>query len=197
MQITDRQKEIIKACGRILTEKGPTSLTVKNLAMEMGFAESALYRHFSSKEDIVLLLIKYLHHNMEERLMPIMQSNLSDEQKLRQIFKSQFTFVSEHKYFVVTVLSEGIPDDSPKIKSALLEIFTFKFGITEALVLNMLKGKNNESSADHESFVFFLLGGFRVLLLQWKFCNFSFDVNEKGEKLVNNFIELMSLSIKK
>lgn len=49
MEIKVRQLEIIEAAGEILTESGLAGLTTKNLALKMGFAESALYRHFKSK----------------------------------------------------------------------------------------------------------------------------------------------------
>ena len=41
----ERQLEIIQAAGDILTESGLAGLTTKNLALKMGFAASALYRH--------------------------------------------------------------------------------------------------------------------------------------------------------
>ena len=44
--ISERQKEIIDAAGRILTESGIGGLTTKKLALEMGFSEAAIYRHF-------------------------------------------------------------------------------------------------------------------------------------------------------
>lgn len=192
MQITHKQKEIIEACGRILTEKGLTALTVKNLATEMGFVESALYRHFKSKEDIILMLIKYLHTNMQERLMPIAMANIAPREKLSLIFDSQFTYISQHKYFVVTILSEGIPDDSPKIKATLQELFIFKFGLITEIINKILNDQKTTRGIESESFVYFLLGGFRVLLLQWKFSGFSMDLKEKGHKLIKDFLLLIN-----
>jgi len=42
MEISDRQLEIIEASGKIITKHGLANLTIKNLASEMGFVESAL-----------------------------------------------------------------------------------------------------------------------------------------------------------
>ena len=55
-----RQQEIIESAGKLLMEKGIKGLTTKNLAQEMEFSESALYRHFKNKEDIILLFIRFL-----------------------------------------------------------------------------------------------------------------------------------------
>ena len=60
VKISDRQLEIIKAAGKILTTSGVSGLTIKNLAKEMKFSESAIYRHFTSKEEIIIALLEFL-----------------------------------------------------------------------------------------------------------------------------------------
>lgn len=59
-EITDRQQEIIEAACKILTASGVGGLTIKNLAKEMQFSESAIYRHFASKEEIIISLLQIL-----------------------------------------------------------------------------------------------------------------------------------------
>lgn len=68
MEIKVRQLEIIEAAGEILTESGLAGLTTKNLAAKMGFAESALYRHFKGKEEIIVTMLQYLAADMDKRL---------------------------------------------------------------------------------------------------------------------------------
>lgn len=68
MDITPRQLEIIEAAGKILTASGVSGLTIKNLAKEMQFSESAIYRHFKSKEDIIIAMLNYLADNIDKRL---------------------------------------------------------------------------------------------------------------------------------
>ncbi|HCB88771.1 MAG TPA: TetR/AcrR family transcriptional regulator, partial [Porphyromonadaceae bacterium] len=68
MEITPRQLEIIEATGKILTASGANGLTIKNLAKEMQFSEGAIYRHFSSKEEIIIMMLKYLKTNISKIL---------------------------------------------------------------------------------------------------------------------------------
>jgi AcrR family transcriptional regulator len=44
-----------------------SGLTIKNLAAEMGFTEAAVYRHFKSKEDIIVAMLEHLLENANER----------------------------------------------------------------------------------------------------------------------------------
>ena len=55
--LSERQFEIITAAGKLLTRSGILGLTIKNLAREMDFSESAIYRHFSSKEEIIISML--------------------------------------------------------------------------------------------------------------------------------------------
>lgn len=88
-----RQQEIIASAGKLLMEKGIKGLTTKNLAQEMGFSESALYRHFANKEDIIVLLLNHLAISMKARLEAIVQSEATASGKLTAVFNSQFQFL--------------------------------------------------------------------------------------------------------
>ena len=69
-KLTSRQQEIIQASGELLLTLGVTGFTTKQLAVKMGFSEAALYRHFSSKEDILVAMIAELR----EKFIHITQS---------------------------------------------------------------------------------------------------------------------------
>ena len=66
--ITPRQIEIISAAGQLISEDGYARLTTKRLAERMHFSEAALYRHFSSKEDILLKMLQLLTASVQERM---------------------------------------------------------------------------------------------------------------------------------
>ena len=97
--ISDRQLEIIEAAGKILTASGISGLTIKNLAKEMKFSESAIYRHFTSKEEIIIALLDYLAQSMDERYTNAISSDQSSEEKFTALFQNQFTFLSFHYNF--------------------------------------------------------------------------------------------------
>ena len=90
--ISNRQLEIIEAAGKILTSSGVSGLTIKNLAREMKFSESAIYRHFTSKEEIIIALLEYLATSMDERYTQAISRAQSPEEKFITLFQNQFAF---------------------------------------------------------------------------------------------------------
>ena len=54
---TVRRKQIIDTARKLIIKKGSENLTIRGIAQEMGFTESAIYRHFRSKLEILSLLV--------------------------------------------------------------------------------------------------------------------------------------------
>ena len=114
MEIRERQLEIIEAAGEILTESGLAGLTTKNLAAKMGFAESALYRHFKGKEEIIVTMLQYLASEMDKRLTSCVQNLNGPEEKIKAVFNNQFDFFQKNPQFLVAVFSESLLEESKK-----------------------------------------------------------------------------------
>lgn len=125
-EISNRQLEIIEAAGKILTESGVSGLTIKNLAKEMKFSESAIYRHFTSKEEIIIVLLKYLAQSMDERYTCAILSEQSPEEKFTLLFQNQFSFFSKNPHFAVAVFSDGLMEESQKINEAISNLMHVK-----------------------------------------------------------------------
>ena len=64
-QFTDRQIEIMEAATLRIDKYGIQELTIKNLAADLTLSEAALYRHFNSKNSIMLGLLSYFIFEMK------------------------------------------------------------------------------------------------------------------------------------
>ena len=56
-ELSERQKEIINASLELIAESGIQSLTIKNLSKKIGLVESAIYRHYASKMQILIAIL--------------------------------------------------------------------------------------------------------------------------------------------
>lgn len=70
-KFTNRQIEIMEAATVRIDAYGIQNLTIKTLAADIGLSEPALYRHFKSKNDILLGLLNYFITGMKNRISNI------------------------------------------------------------------------------------------------------------------------------
>lgn len=191
MEIKERQLEIIEAAGEILTESGIAGLTTKNLAAKMGFAESALYRHFKGKEEIILTMLRYLSKDMDSRLINSTKDIESPEEKLKAAFNNQFEFFKKNPHFLVAIFSDGLLEESKAINEAILQIMGTKRKHLLQIIQQGQKQKQFIDTLPADELVHIIMGSFRLHMLQWRLSGFTFDLKLKGNKLMVNLLKLI------
>ncbi|MGM0946713.1 MAG: TetR/AcrR family transcriptional regulator [Bacteroidota bacterium] len=191
MKFSERQIEIIEAAGKILTEAGVGGLTTKKLAKEMGFSEAAIYRHFSGKEEILIALLEFLCKNMDQRLEMAIQEGGDPESKFRSVFANQFQFFSKHPHFVVAVFSEGLLEESQRINQVISQLMQVKMKYLKLAISSGQESGVFSKEISLEDMIHHVMGSFRLLMFKWRISNFQFDLQERGESIVDSLLVLM------
>jgi AcrR family transcriptional regulator len=189
--ITDRQFEIIQVAGKILTESGVSGLTIKNLAKEMGFSEAAIYRHFASKEKIVIGLLAYLANNMDERYTTALDNNLNSEEKFIILFQNQFSFFHKNPHFVGAVFYDGLMEVSEQINLNILKIMKMKMKHLKPILLEGQKTNVFTNAIPVEDLAHIVMGTMRLQMFKWRGANFQFDIQQKGDDIIQSLLTLI------
>ena len=189
--ISNRQFELIEAAGKILSEAGVSGLTIKNLAKQMGFAESAVYRHFDSKEAIIVAMLNYLAENIEERLNQVVAINKNPSETLEAIFQNHLSFFSKNPHFVVAVFSDGLMEASQSINAAILRIMQVNVNYLLPLVYEGQQQGQFTPTIPAEDLMHIIMGSFRLLMFKWRSAGFGFDISLKGQQLMSNLFKII------
>jgi TetR/AcrR family fatty acid metabolism transcriptional regulator len=189
--ITSRQFEIIEAAGKILTNSGVSGLTIKNLAKEMKFSESAIYRHFTSKEEIIIAMLDYLANNIDDRLTEVISDNQTPEEKFTTLFQSQFIFFKQNPHFVVAVFSDGLMEESQRINETISKIMGVKI---KHLLPIIKEGQQvgvftNVITADE--LIHIVMGTIRLQMFKWRISNFQLDIALRGNSMLQSLLQLI------
>jgi AcrR family transcriptional regulator len=116
-----RKKEIIEITRDLIYTKGFSNFTIREIASRAGISEAAIYRHFSSKEELLLKLLDSLFSPWKEALEKIAISNTSATRKLVKIGKTHIEFLLTKKLNPVLFFSEAV---NPKNKQLILVLQT-------------------------------------------------------------------------
>ncbi len=195
-ELSNRQTEIMEAAAKLLTTVGVSGLTIKNLAKEMQFSESAIYRHFESKEEIILTMLDYVINGVAsfgKEANYAMSADFTIVDKLKMIFREQFTFFHLNPYLAVAIFSDGLLEESARINEKILTIMRHRKAVLEPLVRQAQEKGELTKEIDAEEIVHIIMGSVRLLMYQWRVSQFSFDVIKRGEKLLNNIFKLIVL----
>lgn len=190
MDITPRQTEIIEAAGKILTTSGVSGLTIKNLAKEMQFSESAIYRHFESKEKIIVAMLTYLADDIDKRLSNLTKTENPEEQ-FKSIFREQFRFFNENHHFVVVVFSDGLMEESQLINGNILKLMNVKIKHLMPVIMEGQQKGIFTNAITTDELMHFIMGAFKLQMFKWRLANFESDINRNGDNMVHSLLTLI------
>ncbi len=191
MELSDRQLEIIETAGKILASSGLSGLTTKNLAREIGFSEAALYRHFASKEEIILALLRFLHADMDQRLRNVYRADQDPVANFRALFESQFRFFSRNPHFVVAVFSDGLLEESESINQAILKLMQVKMNYLMPIITQGQQQGIFTQALGSEELIHIIMGSFRLQMYKWRIANFKFDILRQGKYMLEALLTLL------
>lgn len=191
MEMNARQLEIIEAAGKIFTSLGVSGLTIKNLANEMKFSESAIYRHFDSKEDIIISMLNYLAEIINDRLTIAKETIDDPETKLIILFQNHFEFFNDNKHFATAVFSDGLFKESQRINEAILKIMNIK---TQHLLPVIMEGQQKgvfTNSITTDELLHIVLGSVKLQMFKWIIADFQFDIVRAGNNMVQSLLTII------
>lgn len=184
-----RQEEIITKASKLLSKKGSEGLTIKNLAKEMKFSEAALYRHFGSKEKIVVAMLENLIFQLDEVLLQI-DKEMPPSHRFNSYFNGLFEFFSQNKHLTTVAFSDGMYEKTADTKEALTGISHI---LQKHLIPVVMDGKLSGDfpmSLNADRIVHILIGTFRLQMQKWAETDYQFDVVRTGNDIMGALFPL-------
>jgi TetR/AcrR family transcriptional regulator, fatty acid metabolism regulator protein len=192
-KFTDRQIEIMEAATKRIDSFGIQELTIKNLANDLNLSEAALYRHFKSKNDILLGLLSYFMLGMKERTFNIIQDKeLTPTEKLRQVFQSQLNTFVKNPAIVSVIFSEGIFQFNKELKTTVSQMMEIMQNNIKTIIS---LGQDKDEFAKilgPETLTTIIMGSMRMVVLKWKLSGNQSDLVKDGTKVLNGVIKMFS-----
>ena len=189
---TERQIEIMEAATLRIDKFGIQELTIKNLASDLSLSEAALYRHFKSKNEILLGLLTYFILEMNERLAVIIENKeLQPSELLKKIFVSQLNTFVQKPAIVSVIFSEGIFQFNKELSDKVSTMMALMQNNINALII---RGQNEGVYAkllEPETITTIIMGSMRMVVLKWKLSGNKSNLVNDGKNVLNGLLKML------
>lgn len=118
-----RQHQIIEAVRNLIATKGMESVTIGSIAEAVGLTEGAIYRHFSSKQQILCLLIDEMEKALLDRVTQAQVSGGTAPETLRRILEAHLSGTEGFRAVSFIIIAEAMAFDGiglqPRVSAML------------------------------------------------------------------------------
>ena len=131
-----RQEQIKQAVLHIIYTDGLKSLSTRNLASRIGMSEGTIFRHFASKQDIILAIIKDVQKDFIGSLRKIANSNQQPKERLGEFLCQTVRYLTNNKGLTMLLFSEASHNNDEDLKINLMQIFHNQKKLVSKIILD-------------------------------------------------------------
>jgi AcrR family transcriptional regulator len=180
-----RQKQIADAACKVIIKYGSEHVTVKRIAKEVGISETAIYRHFKSKREILSFLI----FDIEKILLAETKLDFTKKvltfKALETIFKTHIASVIQRRGISFQIIAEIISLGSKKLNQQVYNVIT-KY--IESIKYILEAGYENgviKKNIDLDATALLFYGMVQGLVNIWALSNYDLNAEERFLALWN------------
>jgi len=181
-----RREQIIEASRKLIMKYGSEHVTVRRIAAEIGISEGALYRHFKSKKEVLLFLIRHIEENLVGGLQKRFEAN-NILGTLKNTLKNHLSSMEQRKGMSFLVIAEIISLGDRELNKRVLEVLSKYISHIEKLLLEGIETGEIRKDIDSEMVATSFFGTMQGLITIWALSNYNFDLEKKFSPLWNLF----------
>jgi AcrR family transcriptional regulator len=177
LKTEDRKEQIVIEAMKIIHDNGYMGLSIRELARKVNISEAAIYRHFISKEDIILGILGKMREFGERLLVEL--NNVTDvKQKLRTFILFHMEFFESLPEITSIIFSDEIVNVNKRISSNMMEMIKMRQEMLKIIISQGIEQGYiiNVNSDDISTMI---QGYIRLTVSKWKHSGFAFSLKDK------------------
>jgi AcrR family transcriptional regulator len=141
-----RQEQIKQAVLDIIHTDGLKNLSTRMLAQRIGMSEGTIFRHFPTKQDIILSIISDVQRDFIGSLRTIANSTIEPEERLKKFLCQTVKYLIDNKGITMLLFSEASHNNDAELKANLQQIFNNQKKLVSKIFLDgIAMGRWDES----------------------------------------------------
>jgi AcrR family transcriptional regulator len=174
-----RKKQIANAAAKIIIKYGSEHVTTKKIAEEVGISETAIYRHFKSKEELLAFLISDIEKILLSEIELDVAGNPYSIGNLEKTIKTHVAHIVKRKGISFQVIAEIISLGSKTLDQQTYQVINNYIGRVEEILNRCSKAGIIRHDVDLHAAATLFFGMTQGLVNTWALSKYNFNLEEK------------------
>jgi AcrR family transcriptional regulator len=188
MPTEERQSEIIRVAVELAAEKGVDSVTTQNMADAMKVTQGAIFKHFTTKDDIWVAVMRWIREQLMKVLEKAAAGATDPIDTIERMFFAHIAFISKHPAIPRLLFSELLHKKNSKLRELIQEIISGY----EAKIAGLLDAAKQQALAppdlDSRSAAVLYIGMIQGLVMQASIFGGKRSLQQEAEKTFPIFL---------
>ena len=183
-----RRHQIVQNARKIVATQGMTSFTIQELAKDVGLSEGAIYRHFRSKDDILLALIQDIERNLMDAVSESAQPKDGALDHLEHLLRRHLSSIERRDGVSFVVIGESLRFADHQVNRATRHMVENYLGMIEGILNAGAEKGEIDENVDTEAAAVMFFGMIQASVTLWSFSNRAHPLAQHITSLWSMFI---------
>lgn len=189
LTLIHRKESIVFTTIDVMNEYGVHALSTREVAKREGVSESAIFKHFPRKKDLIIAVLDYFSKYDKDIFDSINLKNFQTKDALIYFVEVYTTYYQN--YPAITSITQALdemrynPDLEDKVKSILNDRLEF---MTKLIEQGQLNG-DIKKETDKVTLADIIFGTLQGICLRWRMANYQFSLKENSLQATQMIIE--------
>lgn len=184
----DRKNEIIAIARDLIFNEGFGNFTIRAVAGRIGISEAAIYRHFSSKEELLLGLLDTLFIPWRQALEKVLNTEKSVSVRLQSLVELHLHHLVDRQLNPVLFFSEAVRPENEKVMAKLAGNLKFLHATLLQIVEDGRKLGELPEDVDPEAAAACMVGILQSSVIKWTLQRQASGLVEYASGLMDFFL---------
>jgi len=174
-----RKDRIIISTIELIDEFGFNGLSIKKICKRQEFSEGSLYKHFRSKDEIILGVLDYYSRFDEDIEQTISMKNFSSKESITYYITRFAEYYENYPAMTAILNSYEILRNEVGSSCKIMEIFKFRRDLMKKIIEEGIKAGVFRLNIDSEGLSDIILGSSREIALKWRMEQYNFKLKDR------------------
>jgi AcrR family transcriptional regulator len=184
-----RKEQIKEAVLELIHQEGLRNFTTKRLAGRIGISEAAIFRHFSSKGEILLDILEDVDQELLRLLHTISEEASSARVRLHKVVCRTIHYYVKHRGVSILILSEIAVENDVNFRERMRQVFFEQRKVVECITLEGIEAGEIKPSIDARALSLLFMGIPVGIHLELQLNPRAFDEEGFCEKMTRTFLQ--------
>ena len=186
-----RQEEIKQAVLDIIYTDGLKNLSTHNLAKRIGMSEGSIFRHFPTKQAIILSIIDDVQNGFIGQLRKVSTSDEEPEIRLRKFICATIGYLIDNKGITMLLFSEASHNNDAALKMQLQKIFNSQKQLVSKIILDGITAGTWDESIPVENLAMLYMGIPVSLNIEMILSGGEFNIDNYCTKMMQLMLKIL------
>jgi len=184
-----RKESVILTAIEIIDELGIQGLSTREIAKRQGISEGTLFRHFKSKNEIVIAVLDYFSKYDADIFDSVKLKRLKSKEAIIFLIDSHVSYYENYPAITAVTQLYGVLSAEPDFTEKIKSIFFGRMNFLKEVIEGGQRAGEIKPDIDSDVAAHIIDGTFRSICLTWRMNGRKFPLREKMLLAVNVLLE--------